>query len=285
MCFLVFCSAGCGGLAWNVTPGLPTAFGARFVLNVWFPAPSSSNSSGDSAQRFVLLPASSNSSAGSNNTAGTAADVVFSPGGKPLLQQSLTDIQAIVAIEPRRFFANISATNDYSFADTPVLGPQPGANSSAAGGGGQLVRRRREPNSRMPAYISEQLAWGSPPVGGSMVSVALLRFVWQLSDALLVVWVRLCYWQELAPLTCLLTDTKACVCCPVCAHHMSACRRRLVPAQAIAQPRAANQSSLLAATASPAQEAAWCVALTCCTAALAATLSTSQASLLTGCHG
>lgn len=107
-------------------------------------------------QPYVLLPAGNNSTAGSNDG-----------------QQGLTDMQAIVAIEPRRFFANISATNDYSFADTPVLGPQPGANNSSGSDGGQLVRRRREPNPRMPAYIADQPAWGSPPVGGRLVSEAL----------------------------------------------------------------------------------------------------------------
>lgn len=141
-------------------------------MNVWFPTPSASsngsNSSSDGPQSFVLLPAGSNNSVGSNSSAGEV-QTVTGPDGKPLLQQSLTDMQAIVAIEPRRFFANISATNDYSFADTPVLGPPPGANSSA-GDGGQLVRRRREPNSRMPAYVAQKMAWGSPPVGGRMVS-------------------------------------------------------------------------------------------------------------------
>jgi hypothetical protein len=165
-------AAGCGGLAWNVTPGLPSAFGARYILNIWFPAPfassNGSSNSSDGPQRFVLLPAGGNSSASSNSTVGEVQAVTGSDG-KPLLQQSLTDMQAIVAIEPRRFFANISATNDYSFADTPVLGPPAGTNSSA-GDGGQLVRRRREPNSRMPAYVSQKLAWGSPPVGGRMVS-------------------------------------------------------------------------------------------------------------------
>jgi len=98
---------------------------------------------------------------------------VAGPDGKPVLLQPLVDMQAIVAIEPRRFFANISASNDYSFQETAVLTGQPTKNGSNAGEDGKLVRRRREPNTHMPAFISQQLAWGSPPVGGTMVSVAV----------------------------------------------------------------------------------------------------------------
>lgn len=161
-------AAGCGGLAWNVTPGLPTAFGARYVLNIWFPAlPPSNSTSGSSGspQRFALSDApapGANSSAAGNASASNS-----SPNGI----QQLADVQAIVAIEPRRFFANISATNDYSYLDTPVLQAQQGSNSSDPG---RLVRRRREPNNRMPAFIAQQLAWGSPPVGGTMVRGAAL---------------------------------------------------------------------------------------------------------------
>lgn len=161
------CAAGCGGLAWNVTPGLPTAFGARYVLNIWFPAlPPTNNtsSSSGSPQRFALsaAPAPGANSSAAGNASATGPD-------KQGVQR-LADVQAIVAIEPRRFFANISATNDYSYLDTPVLQAQQGGNSSD---GGRLVRRRREPNSRMPAFIAQQLAWGSPPVGGSMVRAGL----------------------------------------------------------------------------------------------------------------
>jgi hypothetical protein len=164
--------AGCGGLAWNVTPGLPSAFGARFILNIWFPAPDPANATAGNGrpQRYVLLPSNSTSAAASN--ASMPLERVNGPDGKPLLLQPMVEMQGIVAIEPRRFFANISASNDYSFENTPAL-TQPGSNSSA-GGQGQLVRRRREANPRMPAYIAQQLAWGSPPKGGSMVSPTVL---------------------------------------------------------------------------------------------------------------
>jgi hypothetical protein len=163
--------AGCCGLAWNVTPGLPTAFGARFILNVWFPAPDPSNATDGSGrpQRYLLLPSNSSSSASNASNASMPVERVTGPDGQPLLLQPMVEMQAIVAIEPRQFFANISASNDYSFEQTPLL-TQPGSNSSA-GGQGQLVRRRREANPRMPAYIAQQLAWGSPPKGGTMVSL------------------------------------------------------------------------------------------------------------------
>lgn len=154
-CCHTMSASGCGGLAWNVTPGLPTAFGARYVLNIWFPPPQNNDSSSDGPQRFIIgFPGNS-----SSTNASTAGRV-----------QRLPDVQGIVAIEPRRFFANISATNDYSYVDTPILSAQQGGNSSDTG---KLVRRRREKNPRMPAYIAQQLAWGSPPVGGTMVRVAV----------------------------------------------------------------------------------------------------------------
>jgi hypothetical protein len=140
-----------------VTPGLPTAFGARYVLNIWFPPPQNNDSSSDSPQRFIIgFPGNS-----SSTTTSTAGRV-----------QRLPDVQGIVAIEPRRFFANISATNDYSYLDTPILSAQQDGNSNDTG---KLVRRRREKNPRMPAYIAQQLAWGSPPVGGTMVRPAVLH--------------------------------------------------------------------------------------------------------------
>lgn len=146
-------AAGCGGLAWNVTAGLPNVFGARYVLSIWFPSPNGKGA--DGPQRFVL---GTTSDSYSSNT--TTAN----PNGQCI--QALTEVQAIVAIEPRRFFANISATNDYSYLDMHVLPGEKGGNSSEAS---KLVRRRREPNPRMPAFVAGQLAWGSPPMGGIMV--------------------------------------------------------------------------------------------------------------------
>lgn len=199
------CHTGCSGLAWNVTPGLPTVFGARYTLNIWFPlmfdvsdanrSTSSSNSSSASvvvgqARRFLLLPANANASsgaaAGSNSSSdAAAADLqlqnVVGPDGAITVVQPLQAFQAIVAIEPRRFFANISATNDYSFIETPEVAAQqqpPGSSSSSGSNStGRLVRRKRQPNPRLPAHISDRLAWGSRPVGGKMVSALLHQAV------------------------------------------------------------------------------------------------------------
>lgn len=169
-----------------MTPGIPNVFGARYVLNMWFPtvasldtnsssnATSNSSSAGQS-QRFLLLPANATAAGGSSNSSGGAGASLLEPrqevdsDSTVTMVQPLREFQAIVAIEPRRFFANISATNDYSFLETPET---PGQQSGSGGGSNStgLVRRKREPNPRMPAYIMGQLAWGSPPVGGKLVS-------------------------------------------------------------------------------------------------------------------
>jgi hypothetical protein len=151
-------AAGCASLAWNITAGLPDAVGAKYVLNIWFPALPPNSNSTDDPQHFVLKPATGNNSTTTNLN------------GKRV--QALTEVQAIVAIEPRRFFSNVSASNDYSYLDTPILSAQQG-NNSREGETGKLVRRKREANPRIPAYIQccRAAGVGSPPVGRTAVRV------------------------------------------------------------------------------------------------------------------
>ncbi|KIZ04666.1 Nodulation receptor kinase [Monoraphidium neglectum] len=133
-------AVGCDSLMWNVTPGLPGVFGARFRLNVW---------------------------------AAPAAGTLVAPGGGNASAARLTEFEAIVSLEPRRFFANMNSSNDYSWLETPRLpGAPPAGNASAAGGAAgrgangtdaAIVRRALQANPRMPAFLSGVPAWGSPP--------------------------------------------------------------------------------------------------------------------------
>jgi hypothetical protein len=141
---------------------------------------------------------------------------------------AVTDIQAVVSIQPRGYFDVLNDTLDYSYLATPLL---PGGNATAgisstrssnssiimnaaafngsagnsssnsssgnatvagfsgeegmalganggetaagvdSGGGNstQIVRRVAQPNARMPVYVNDVLAWGSPPVASNQV--------------------------------------------------------------------------------------------------------------------
>jgi hypothetical protein len=148
-------STGCGGLRWNITLGLPGVRGARYLLNVWV-APSSG----------FLLPRPSGATAPTEGRRAPGSDA------------ALYEFEAIMTIEPRRYFSDMNSTVDYSWLETPRLPPGGppgiggGANATAnasrsSGGAAAIVRRARAPNPRMPAFIRGRLAWGSPPAPGA----------------------------------------------------------------------------------------------------------------------
>lgn len=99
-------------------------------------------------------------------------------------QAALTDIQGIISIEPRRYFAQLNQSLDYSFLDTPLAPPPPPnvtANASALNGSAngtaaadspssRIILRQVEPNPRIPAYVHGVLVWGSPPGPGDQAS-------------------------------------------------------------------------------------------------------------------
>lgn len=184
-------AAGCAGIAWNVTTGLPNTFGARFVLNIWFPlqtngSDSSSNAGSSSGsrlvtKRFLLLPngtaaaatanSSSNSSGSSHISSGKVLVTEPGPNGTVVEVVAVQQLEAILVLNYRRFFSSINAKDDYSFLNTPLV---PGSNSSGGGTAKPIVRRVREPNPHIPAYISDKLSWGSPPVAQPNVSTSSL---------------------------------------------------------------------------------------------------------------
>lgn len=151
---VLWCDTGCGALEWSITTGLPGVKGARYVLSIWLnPASTNattttSSSAGGSPQ--VLLPSAAADSSNSSSGLGVAS------------------FEAIVFLEPRRFFSKLNATEDYSFLDTPLL-PQP---EGQDGNGSKVVRRQRLPNRAMPVYVGDRLAWGSPPQAGPQVRLS-----------------------------------------------------------------------------------------------------------------
>jgi hypothetical protein len=150
---LFLCDAGCEGIAWNVTAGLFDVFGARFVLNIWFPQQGSS--------RYLLLPNSTtaNSSAAAASVAALQKQQQNAPNGSSIEILPLEQIEGILLLSYRRFFSSINARDDYSFRETPVVPA-----TSSNGSGKPIVRRQREANAQLPVYLGGRLAWGSPPV-------------------------------------------------------------------------------------------------------------------------
>ncbi|WIA40777.1 hypothetical protein OEZ86_004457 [Tetradesmus obliquus] len=151
-------AVGCGGIAWSVSDGLFDVFGARFVLNIWFPQQ-------QDKPRVLLLP---NGTAANSSAAATfiTEQLLLQQQRKQQQQQQqivpLEGVEGILLLSYRRFFSYINARDDYSFLDTPLV---PSSSSSSSGGSGKpIVRRQREANSQLPAYWAGQLAWGSPPV-------------------------------------------------------------------------------------------------------------------------
>ncbi|WIA20474.1 hypothetical protein OEZ85_004879 [Tetradesmus obliquus] len=152
-------AVGCGGIAWSVSDGLFDVFGARFVLNIWFPQQ-------QDKPRVLLLP---NGTAANSSAAATfiTEQLLLQQQRKQQQQQQqqqivpLEGVEGILLLSYRRFFSSINARDDYSFLDTPLV---PSSSSSSGGSGKPIVRRQREANSQLPAYWVGQLAWGSPPV-------------------------------------------------------------------------------------------------------------------------
>jgi hypothetical protein len=170
---------GCDALSWNVTSGLPGVHGATFVLNIWV-NPAALNSS----TRLFLLPQTANSSSSEGLGSSSSSSSSRQQSAVSRDQEGgLNYFEAIVFIESRRFFSVLNATADYSYMDTPVIGPVPpqgqGGNSSSGGdGGGKVVRRERKPNPRMPVYWQGNLVWGSPPKAGEELVSGSRGGVW-----------------------------------------------------------------------------------------------------------
>jgi hypothetical protein len=162
---VLFFDAGCEGIAWNVTAGLFDVFGARFVLNIWFPRQNSN--------RYLLLPngTTADSTAAAATVAALQKQQQNAPNGSNIEILPLEQIEGILLLSYRRFFSSINARDDYSFLETP-LAPTTRNDSS----GKPIVRRQRGANVQLPAYWGGRLAWGSPPiakeVGYDWLSVA-----------------------------------------------------------------------------------------------------------------
>jgi len=158
--FKLFCSdltaaVGCGRLRWSFNVGLPLTPGARYVLTLGF-APGSG---------FLVEPGAAEAAPPPPDGAAGAAAVAAAAAAAPRVPA----VEAILSLEPRRYFAQLNASADYSYLSTP-LAPQRapgGGNGSEAGGDAQASRvilRQVAPNPRLPAYVSGRLAWGTPPM-------------------------------------------------------------------------------------------------------------------------
>lgn len=84
---------------------------------------------------------------------------------------AITDLQGIISIEPRRYFAQLNQSMDYSYIDTPVI-PKNTTGTSAEEGGNssRIILRDVQINPQIPAYVSGLLAWGRPPAPGAQAS-------------------------------------------------------------------------------------------------------------------
>jgi serine/threonine protein kinase len=158
--FRVSCSdatVGCASLRWSVTPGEPRTRGARFLLSLWF----------DPAEALALV-----------SPEAVAAAASRQPRPRRQRQQQVVPaVEGIVAIEPRRFFAALDASRDYSYRATPLATATapPGRRAllqapPAAATPGALVRRQRRPNPRIVALISGKHAWGQAPIAGPPIA-------------------------------------------------------------------------------------------------------------------
>eukprot|EP00798_Chlamydomonas_sp_ICE-L_P020551 gene20550-27341_t len=89
-----------------------------------------------------------------------------SPSLQQLLERSgvpvLESLKVIINIKPRRYSSQLDFTQDYSYLDAPVRDQDPGENG-AGPMEGEVVLRFPTANYRIPAYIGNNLAWGSPP--------------------------------------------------------------------------------------------------------------------------
>jgi hypothetical protein len=157
-------------MKWSISPGLPGVFGARFVLKFWFPMqqPGTNSSSGNASSegssdalpvRYLLLP---NGSMDSNTTS-----IAFDPAVGSFLVQPIGAAQAIVYVAQPTRTDNINQQQDYSFNNTPVVGTAnattTGSSNSSNSTSRAIIRHAVQPNSQMPAFLDNELAWGSPP--------------------------------------------------------------------------------------------------------------------------
>lgn len=118
-----------------------------------------------------LNPASSNATTTSSSAGGPPQVVLPSAAADRSNSSSglgVASFEAIVFLEPRRFFSKLNATEDYSFLDTPLL-PQPEGQED---NGSKVVRRQRLPNRALLVYVGDRLAWGSPPQAGPQVKLS-----------------------------------------------------------------------------------------------------------------
>jgi hypothetical protein len=160
-------------MKWSISPGLPGVFGARFVLKIWFPMqqPGANSSSGNARSgssegssdalpvRYQLLP---NGSMDSNTTS-----IAFDPAVGSFLVQPIAEAQAIVYVAQPTRTDNINQQQDYSFNNTPVIGTAnattTGSSNSSNSTSRVIIRHAVQANTQMPAFLDNELAWGSPP--------------------------------------------------------------------------------------------------------------------------
>ncbi len=128
-------SAGCGSIIWNVTDGLPNVRGARYVLNLYV-APGVG----------MLAPAVQ----GSSNVTGAAPGAAAAGAAV-----TLTELEVIVGIQPRKFFSKMNETDDYSYVDAPVINSS--AAAAAAGAPSGAGRRRMLMQHKLPLGQEEEL--------------------------------------------------------------------------------------------------------------------------------
>jgi hypothetical protein len=157
-------------MKWSISPGLPGVFGARFVLKIWFPMqqPGSSSSSDASSSegssdalpvRYQLLP---NGSMDSN-----ATFVTFDSAVGSFLVQPIVAAQAIVYVLQRSRPDSMNQLQDYSFLNTPAIGTANATITSSSNSSNTtrsvISRHAVQANPQMPAFVDNELAWGSPP--------------------------------------------------------------------------------------------------------------------------
>ncbi|KAK9918851.1 hypothetical protein WJX75_007510 [Coccomyxa subellipsoidea] len=129
-------TTGCGDLTYNITTGLSNVNGARYVLNLGFKTGAA-----------VLL----------NETETSVRDQTTESAGQGTTPRRISVYEALIRIESRQFLREMNATSDYSYLDTPRSGA-PISNTT------NIVPRLAEPNTHIPAYLDNHVAWGGQPV-------------------------------------------------------------------------------------------------------------------------
>ncbi|EIE21885.1 hypothetical protein COCSUDRAFT_56332 [Coccomyxa subellipsoidea C-169] len=126
----------CGDLTYNITTGLPNVNGARYVLNLGFKTGAA-----------VLL----------NETETSVRDQTTESGGRGSGAPKVSVYEALLRIESRQFLREMNASSDYSYLDTP-RSSAPISNTT------NIVPRLAEPNTHIPAFLDNGIAWGGQPV-------------------------------------------------------------------------------------------------------------------------